>query len=786
MGTFWSQHRGPLTISLLVTVVALVVYVYTFVKEHPSPTFDLIQRMEMITLDTRFRIRGTTSPDPRIVIVDIDENSQEALGRWPFPRSHFATLLDVLREDGARAAAFDIVFSQPDQSARPIRELRELLETRVKAGPAPDAGLLNELAALEAQYAYDQQLAASMDRFGRVVLGSFFLYSAAEVRGLDQAALDRDADRLGFFALPQVRATNKESHQAYYLHLMEVYAGLDMLPRGSQSNIEVLVDALHGKDYGTGFFNALVDPDGVVRREMVALPYGRSEDKTQWDFFGSLAVQLVRMYLGPEKQKGVLVFGETGVVDMELSSDLVLLPDEAGRLMINYRGPARTYPYVSLADAVQRKLPAGWFKDKILLVGASAIGIADIHATPFGTINFPGVEIHANTIDNILHNDFLKRGAPQVLVDLLLILLFGIPLGLWLALVRPGLMPVAALLLVPFGLGLLWAFQHGWWLNAVVPVVFTLLPNLGLVALYRVLVEEREKRKVRGAFQQYLSPEVVRRLLENPELVRPRKTEISVLFSDIRGFATLSEGLDAQQLALLLNEYLTEMTRIIFRQQGTLDKYIGDAVMAFWGAPFENPRHAASGCAAALEMKARLEELRRQWARQKRPLFDIGIGLNTGVASVGNMGSELRYGYTAMGDAVNLASRVEGLTRVYDTGILVTESVVAACGFEGAEEFVFRELDLIRVKGKTQPVTIYELVARRGDAGNKVELVLRFAAARALYRQREWAQAKKAFDHLLARWPEDEPAKLFSQHCAQYMAEEPPVDWDGVHTMEHK
>ena len=786
MGTLWSRHRGSLTISLLVTAIALVVYVNSFVAERPSPTFDLIQRLEMMTLDTRFRIRGATRPDPRIVIVEIDEKSQEALGRWPFPRSHFAALLDVLHEDGARAAAFDMVFSQPDQSALPIRQLRERLERRTETGSAPDTCLSNELAALEAQYAYDQQLALSIERFGRVVLGSFFLYSAAEVRGIDAAALDRDADRLTFFALPQVRATDKESRQADYLQLIDVYARLDMLPIGSRSNIEVLVDALRDQDYGTGFFNTLVDPDGVVRRALVALPYGRSEDMTQWDFFGSLAVQTVRMAHGPERQKGFLVFGETGVVLLELSSELVLQPDEAGRLMINYRGPARTYPYVSLVDAVQRRMTAGWFKDKIVLVGASSIGIADIHATPFGTLNFPGVEIQANTIDNLLHNDFLERGASQVLVDLLVILFFGIPLGLWLAVVRPRLMPVAVLLLLPFGLGLMWAFEHGWWLNAVVPGVFTLIPNTGLVGLYRVLVEEREKRRVRAAFQQYLSPEVVRRVLENPELVRPRKTEISVMFSDIRGFSALSEGLDAQQLAHLLNEYLTEMTRVIHQRHGTLDKYIGDSVMAFWGAPLEHPRHAASACGAALEMKLRLEGLQRQWALQKRPLFDIGIGLNTGVASVGNMGSELRYGYTAIGDAVNLASRVEGLTRVYGTGILVAESVVAACGTGSAQEFLFRELDLIRVKGKTQPVTIFELVARRTDAGNKLDLALSFEAARALYRRREWAQAKKAFDDLRARWPEDGPAKLFSRYCAGYMAEEPPMDWDGVHTMELK
>ena len=223
-----------------------------------------------------------------------------------------------------------------------------------------------------------------------------------------------------------------------------------------------------------------------------------------------------------------------------------------------------------------------------MLVGASATGIGDLRSTPFGGINYPGVEIHANVIDNILNRHFLLRGANQVAVDLLLIFLFGVPLGLWLALAQPRSMLFGLLLLVPFGVGVWYAFLHGWWLNFIVPSG-TLVANVGFVAMYRALVEEKEKRRVRGAFQQYLSPEVIRRLLENPDLVKPRKTEITVMFSDVRGFTTISEKLDAQELAALLNEYLTDMTQIVFRHNGTLDKYIGDAVMAFWGAPFEEP-----------------------------------------------------------------------------------------------------------------------------------------------------------------------------------------------------
>jgi adenylate cyclase len=371
-------------------------------------------------------------------------------------------------------------------------------------------------------------------------------------------------------------------------------------------------------------------------------------------------------------------------------------------------------------------------------------------------------------------------------LDLLLIFLFGVPLGLWLALAQPRSMLFGLLLLVPFGLGVWFAFLHGWWLNFIVPSG-TLVANVGFVAMYRALVEEKEKRRVRGAFQQYLSSEVIRRLLENPDLVKPRKTEITVMFSDVRGFTTISEKLDAQELAALLNEYLTEMTRIVFRHNGTLDKYIGDAVMAFWGAPFEDPDHATEGCHAALEMIARLKEMQKKWKSEGRPVLDIGVGLCTGVASVGNMGSALRYGYTALGDSVNLSSRLEGLNKEYATHILLSDTTYAAV----EDPFlIFRELDLIRVKGKLQPVTLYELVAARGtpegDAPDIEERLEFFAQGRACYRERRWQDAQIVFEKLLERWPEDGPARMYQNRCKEYLVAGPEENWDGVYVMTHK
>ena len=784
----WWQRRVSLAISVGITIFAIFIYVFTFVGERPTPIFEFVQRQELNALDTRFRYRPLryTRPDPRIIIVDIDQHSQEVLGRWPFSRGHFARMLDALREDSARVVAFDITFTEPDEMVGLIRALRERLQARRKQGLSLDPELARELASIEDQLDTDKEFARAVERFDRVVLGNFFLYSAADLKGLDEATLDRYANLLAFFPFPQVRPLSAATGKQDLLNLIQNYAPYSLLPRGAQANIEILTDALAGRNKTTGFFNVPADPDGVVRRALLALPYGRSKNFAEWDLYASLDVQTVRLFLNLPNEEAVLHFDQTGIVDIQFGHSIRVRPDAIGRMMINYQGPVRTYPYISIADVARHKFPPGTFRDKIVLVGASATGIGDLRSTPYGGLDYPGVEIHANVIDNILHQNFLVRGAKQVTVDFALILLFGIPLGVWLALTQPRWMWFGLLLVVPFIGGVYFAFLKGWWLNFTVPIS-TLISNFGLVALYRALIEEKEKRKVRGAFQYYLSPEVIRRLLQNPELVQPRKNEVTVMFSDIRGFTSISEKLDPQELALLLNQYLTDMTKIVFDHSGTLDKYIGDAVMAFWGAPFVEPGHAIRACRSALQMMSRVAELREQWRTQNKPDLDIGIGLNTGVASVGNMGSELRYGYTAMGDAVNLASRLEGLNKEYRTHILVSETTYAAAR---DTRLIFRELDLLRVQGKMQPVTIYELLASHdtlidgaGELGARLEM---FARGRACYQTRQWRESQIIFEKLLERWPDDGPSRTFWKRSQEYLFDEPESNWDGVFVMSHK
>jgi adenylate cyclase len=780
----WRWHKVSLSISLILTASSLLIYLFAFVHENPPAVLQFIQRLELSALDTRFRYRGQSHSqvDPRIVIVDIDQHSQEILGRWPFSRTHFAHLLDVLHDDGAQAVAFDITFSKPDEVSAPIRDIHEELNALQRQGARMDPRFAAKLTQLEAKYNSDEQFARAIERFASIVLGNYFLYSNSDLAGLDDATLDHYADLLSFFPFPRVQPLSPQTHRQDFARLVEYYANSGLLPKGAQANLEIFNDALRGDRGTTGFFNVPPDTDGVVRHSLLALPYGRSRNTDDWDLYASLDVQAARLFLRIPDQDIVLKFGPVGVARVEFGQAFQLRPDPLARAMINYRGPVRTYPYYSMADVTRRTFPKDAFRGKIVLVGASATGIGDLRTTPYGGLNFPGVEVHANVIDNILHQDFLQRGPKQVACDLVLILLFGIPVGIWLALTRPQHMWFGLSLAAPFVGGVYAAFLKGWWLNLTLPLL-TLAANVGLVALYRVVLEEREKRKVRGSFQQYLSPEVIRRLLEHPQLVQPRKTEVTIMFSDIRNFTAISEQLDAQDLAVLLNQYLYDMTRIVFDTQGTLDKYIGDAVMAFWGAPFEESDHPIRACRAALTMMQRVGELREQWRASGRPLLDIGIGVNTGTASVGNMGSQLRYGYTAMGDAVNLSSRLEGLNKEYRTHIVVGPATYEAARDAG---FLFRELDLIQVKGKLRPVTIYELVALKDHAADHQERLNQFARGRASYLCRDWLQAQAIFQSVLDRWPDDGPARTYWKRCQDYLFEAPSESWDGVFVMTHK
>ena len=784
----WWQHRASFLISLVITLAALSIYLFTFLGDRSTTLFDFLKRFEYNTLDTRFRYRPArySPPDSRIVVVSVDQKSQEVLGKWPFPRKYFGQMLDALHDDGASVAAFDITFDKPDQTSAPIRALWAKIEQEKKAGETPDPKLEVRVAELAHEFDSDAQFAAALRRFGPVVLGNFYL-EPQEVRGIDSAALDKYAEMVQWYALNRA-SLNPATGKIDFASLLNSYQFEGTIFTATIANIPELAPPENDEKTSIGFFNISSDADGVLRRSLLVLPFGRSNNPDDLDLYGSLEVQTLRAYFGLKTDQVTVNYGPAGIASVQFADKLTIHPDYLGRMFINYRGPRGTYPYYSLADVVQHKFVPGAFKGKIVLVGASATGIGDLRTPPYGGIDYPGLEVHANVIDNMLNGGFLIHGPYQVLTDLSLILLFGLPLGFALALVSTRWMWFGLALLIPFTAIVYVAFLNNYWLNFTVPAG-TLTANAMAVSLYRALVEEKEKRKVRSAFSRYVNAEVIRLVLLNPKLVEPRKQEITVMFSDIRGFTTISEKLDAQELAVFLNGYLSDMTGIVFDTSGTLDKYIGDAVMAFWGAPASDDAHAIQACTAAVTMIKRVRELQRQWAAEGKPALEIGIGLNSGVASVGNMGSARQYGYTALGDVVNLSSRLEGLNKEYGTHIIVNESTFTAAQNAG---FLFRELDLIRVKGKSQPVTIYELyghlldLQQSGQLSDAESRIERFEEARHLYRGRHWADAQHIFQTILGRWPDDGPSVIYLKRCQDYLAEEPLPEWDGVFTMTHK
>lgn len=768
------EHLWAFVISLGVTAIGLFLYSQIYLAERPSPSLQFLDNIELRALDTRFKVRGVARPSPDVVIVGIDLKSQDRLGRWPFPRSHFARMIDNLKADGAKVVAFDIDFPKPDQSAAldTVREVRARYSAELRRGRGTTE-FLRWLEQVEVESDNDRKFAESLARAGNVVLGHFFFFSGQDIGHLDRKSVEAYEEILSFGAYPVVRrVASRPGGPTNFPILFTQQGGPEAVM--IEPNRRLFADAAN---YTMGFFNFHTDTDGTVRREPLVI-------KHKEDFYPPLDIQAIRMYLDLPDDQVAVVFNESGLERIQLGQ-INVLPDRAGRMLINYQGRAGTYKHYSMADVVEGTLPPETFKNKIVLVGATAIGIGDLRVTPFQTVDFPGVEIHANAIDTIITRRFLHHGDREELIDLILIAVFGIGVGIGLGRLRPLF---ASLLVVSVGglfvLGGYWLFdRYGMWINMVIPGV-TLLLNFAGVISYRMIFEEREKRFIRGVFAQCMSPAVIEEVVKDPEKLQlgGEERELSIMFSDIRGFTTISEKLTPTQLVELLNEYLTEMTDIVFRERGTLDKYIGDALMAFWGAPYEQADHAARACVTAIEMLKRLDALRIKWEQQRRPALNIGLGINTGLAKVGMMGSEKRKAYTAMGDSVNLASRLEGLNKEYSTRIIISENT-----YEYARnDFLVRELDLIRVKGKYKPVTIYELMDYAADGHERRDLAAAFNEGLAAYKSREWSRGIKIFEEILERYPEDGPSKIFLHRCQLYLEEEPEPAWDGVYVMKTK
>ncbi len=707
---------SPLKISIVLVILALVVF---FMDPH------FLRFMELKALDLRMVSRGQLPTTGQVIIATVDEKSLSEIGRWPWSRSMTAKLVDSLKEYGAKAVGFDIVFAEPEQST----------------GPSADA-----------------ILAKSVKSAKNVSLGYFFHTSMKDVEFLTEEYINASGSLIGGSMYSMVR---EKGHEGDY-NLITAYAPVPSIKAIAESG------------ENCGYFNAFPDPDGVIRWSPLVI-------KFQDNFYYSLPIALLMQYL--DYPMIVLNLAEFGV-DGVMLGDLRIPTDEIGRLLINYLGPAKTFPHYSISDIIAGRLSPELIKGKIVIVGATATGIYDLRVTPFSPV-YPGVELHATVVENILQGNFLEQSAWTTFIDICGIIFFGMIIGIAI----PRLKALQGILLVMVLLGgfvagntLIFA-KYNTWLNMVYPVL-TMMTIYLVITVYRYFTEEREKKKIRGAFQYYLTASVINELLKDPTKLKlgGDKKDLTVMFSDIRGFTTISEKLTPEELVHLLNEYLTAMTDIVFKYEGLLDKYIGDAIMAVFGAPVDQPDHALRSCRTALEMMATLKGLQQKWAAEGRPFVDIGVGINSGDMVVGNMGSNMRFDYTVMGDNVNLSSRLEGINKEYGTHIVISEFT-----YEVVKEEVFcRELDAVRVKGKKLPVKIYELICERKDAAEHEEYIGRFHAGLAHYKAARWDEGIAAFKSVLEIRPDDPPAKLYIQRCQDLKENPPEGEWDGVFTMTRK
>lgn len=560
----------------------------------------------------------------------------------------------------------------------------------------------------------------------------------------------------------------------------------------------------------TAYFNADQDPDGTIRKKRLFM-------RTGYSFYPSLALKTylvandynAKIVLQNDPTFGKQVVTDFSITDSNTGEELFKVPvDQKGKLAINYAGKQKMFPYISAAEILsdspeatieQRKfLPetgtweeqtlkvnkAEFLKDKILIFGATAKGIYDLRVTPFDE-NYPGAETHVTLIDNLLRRDFLITD-PREELQLPLILL-GVG-----AITSLGLSHLGAVsgliftLITLIGFALVdrfYFFDNGTVTSVTLPLLLVGFLYI-FMTFYRYFTEERGKKELKSTFQKYVSPSIVNEILSDPSNIElgGRKMNLTVFFSDVRGFTTISEKLDPRALSDLLNSYLTPMTELVFQNKGTLDKYMGDAIMAFFGAPIPYDDHAKYACRCALQSVEKLKVLQEEYQRKGLPLIDLGIGLNTGEVSVGNMGSETVRNYTVMGDAVNLGSRLEGINKQYGTRIILSEFTYEAA----KSDFVCREVDWVRVKGKILPVKIYELIAENKAPSNIEELLKWFQEGYQFYHDKKFEQAIQSFSNALNLNPEDSVTKLYVKRCQDYLTTPPPEDWDGVFTMTSK
>ena len=735
--------RSQLLAALLSLLLLLLPLAMQFAK---LPWLDtLYQRLELITYDQRMQwyLPADTDIDPRIVIIDIDELSLQQQGRWPWSRQRIAELVQALREAGAIIIGFDVLFAEPERN--PVSEIQGRLNPN-----QTDPQLLQLLDHLAPQFDADQQLANELTQ-GEVILGYTFNPQFAHRAGKLPSPLPLDNPAIvSQLALPPMQ--------------------------GYSAPLPVLQE----QTAGAGFFSLQPDIDGVVRHAPLVARYGNQ-------LYGSLALEMVRrlFFLEQLSVEAESINDHLHIETLRFDDNLQLPTDGYGQMLIPFRGPAGSFHYLSAHHVLTGNIKAEQLIGSIVLVGTTAPGLFDLRATPVGEI-YPGVEVHANMIASMLDQRYLQTPSWADGANFLMTLLSG----LFLALLLPRLAPLWLVLSTTATALLITAITAWYWqsqglvLSLAGPLIAITLISIFNLA-WGFFFESLTRHRLKNMFGQYIPPELVDEMSEHPEDYgfEGEAKELSVLFADIRSFTTISESLSADELKRFLNQYFTPMTRLIFEHRGTIDKYVGDMIMAFWGAPVSNEQHAIMAIETALAMLAESERLKPEFAARGWPEANIGIGINSGIMNVGDMGSEYRRAYTVLGDAVNLASRLEGTTKYYGVGLVIGTRTRELAG----DHFVYRKLDKVQVKGKHEAITVYQPICKQVEADKAlIDELEHYHHAFNLYHLRHWDEADTMFAQLEEQHPQTRLYTLYRERIVECRSQNLDENWDGVFVRDTK
>ena len=764
----------PVLSICLVLNLAMIGFLYAHYTGRLGSAGQMLVTLENKLFDMRFVLRGPIKNSGKVGILALDEKSIQKFGRWPFSREVYERAFSNLKKAGSEWVGFDVVWDKPERPL--LADALPLLANIKNHGGKPTEAEWQRIDGLSKAGLADESIVRAIHDHGKIIQG-YMYYSPDEKEVVDALGQQK------FTTLPMMLES------AIVAAIMP--DGLD-LAKYSDLNVGAVVgntEYISKAGNQFGFFNNDTDADSIVRWvNLVKIADG--------NLMPSMSLKMAANMTGRDI---VTMFDRIGVEEIMLvnpdnDKDVIKIPVDpagGGRILLNHLGPSQTIPHFSLADAYddsftpkERKM----IKGISLMMGPTAMAINDMRANPFEP-TFNGVEQHAAVIDNIVSKRFMRRPSDIYRTEMQVVIAIGVIFSLLLTFTSALMSAVAALVIYVgyYYLDRHFWFGHGIWVYMGMPYI-QITGLFMAVTLYKYFTEEREKKKVKGAFQHYLSPDVMNQVLEDPEKLKlgGERRDCTVFFSDVRGFTTISEALPPDKLVELMNDYLSPMTEIILASGGVLDKYIGDAIMAFWGAPVDRPDQADVAANCVLQMMEKLEKIRSDFPKKGFPVIDIGCGVNSGPMSVGNMGSAERFAYTVMGDAVNLGARLESITKEYGVRSIFCEYTVAK--MQDPKKYFLRDMDDIVVKGKKEPVKIYELIHPMILPNEQAiqNMLGEFHAMRLAYRAQEWSTARKHLKACLLIRPDDGPTKMYFERIAEMETLPKMENWDGVHVFKHK